>query len=235
MSISTNTVKICSLRQPVHAQYVAEAGADLFGLIFAEARRQVMPLVAREIVAEARRLDSRLRAVGVFVDHRADDINLIADQVGLDLVQLHRPDVVVDGGHIERPVLLVIHTGPATTPESVSSAATAIVESGSLLAGIMVDGFKAGSQGGTGTKADWALARELAKIYPLILAGGLNAENVGGAIESVVPAGVDVSSGVETDAEKDRAKIIAFVREARAAFESDSFGRVDVVPLGQSA
>jgi phosphoribosylanthranilate isomerase len=229
-----NTVKICSLRQPVHAQYVAEAGADLFGLIFAEARRQVTPLVAREIVDEARRLHSGLRAVGTFVDHRADDINLIADEVGLDLVQLHRSDVLAEGGRIERPVLLVIHTGPATTLESVSSAATAIVESGSLLAGIIVDGFKAGSHGGTGTKADWSLARELAKIYPVILAGGLHAENVGGAIESVGPAGVDVSSGVETDGEKDRAKIIAFVREARAGFERDLLGRVNVVPLSQS-
>jgi phosphoribosylanthranilate isomerase len=229
-----NTVKICSLRRPVHAQYVAEAGADLFGLIFAEARRQVTPLVAREIVDEARRLHSGLRAVGTFVGHRADDINLIADEVGLDLVQLHRSDVLADGGRIERPVLLVIHTGPATTLESVSSAANAIVESGSLLAGIIVDGFKAGSHGGTGTKADWSLARELAEIYPVILAGGLHTENVGGAIESVGPAGVDVSSGVETDGEKDRAKIIAFVREARAGFERDLIGRVNLVPLSQS-
>jgi phosphoribosylanthranilate isomerase len=234
MSISPNTVKICSLRQPVHAEYVAEAGADLFGLIFAEARRQVTLPVAREIVDEAHRLQSGLRAVGAFVDHRPDDINLIADAVGLDLVQLHRPEILAERTRIERPVLLVIHTGPATTLESVSSAAAAIVESGSSLAGIIVDGFKAGSHGGTGTNADWAIAREIASTFPVLLAGGLHPENVGQAIDAVGPAGVDVSSGVETDGEKDRAKIIAFVREARSAMAGASLGRVNVVPLSQS-
>ena len=115
--ISPGTVKICSLRQPLHAEWVVEAGADLFGLIFANARRQVSRPVAREIVSRARALrpDGSLRSVGVFVEQSIDDINQTADEVGLDLVQLHRPEVLARAGRIERPVILVVHAGEDTT------------------------------------------------------------------------------------------------------------------------
>lgn len=235
MKISSNTVKICSLQEVRHVEYVCAAGADLFGLIFATAKRQITPTVAKEIVREARRLSSHLAPVGVFVEQSAEEINRIADAVDLDLVQVNRHEPTTLGTRIERPVLLAIHTDPATTLESVAARLDAFRDTGSSLACIVVDGFIAGSYGGSGTRADWALARRIAAQYPTLLAGGLNPDNVAEAIAAVGPAGVDVSSGVETNGQKDREKIIAFVERARQAMAHRSIGQMDHFPLGQSA
>jgi phosphoribosylanthranilate isomerase len=81
---------------------------------------------------------------------------------------------------------------------------------------LLIDAHVAGSYGGTGTRADWARAAELAKRYGLMLAGGLNPDNVAVAIQIVQPQGVDVSSGVETAGVKDIAKIEAFIGAARS-------------------
>ena len=234
--LAQGTVKICSLRQPLHAEWVVEAGADLFGLIFAEARRQVSVAVAREIVMRGRaaRPDGTLRSVGVFVEQSVDEINRTADAVGIDLVQLHRPTVISSGGRIERPTILVVHASAETTLDSIARLAEDFEATGSMLAGIAVDAFTKDARGGTGTIANWVVARQVAQRYPTVLAGGLYPDNVGHAISDVGPIGVDVSSGVETDGEKDRAKILAFVRAARQGFQA-SVGQVDRVPLGQSA
>jgi phosphoribosylanthranilate isomerase len=174
-----------------------------------------------------------LRSVGVFVEQSADTINRIADEVGLDFVQLHRPESV-EGHRIERPVFVVIHATPQTTVDGVASRIGAIEESGTRVAGIAVDAFSATSHGGTGKVADWAIAQSLAGSFPTLLAGGLHPGNVAEAVRSVGPHGVDVSSGVETDGEKDREKINAFVQAARSAF-AGSIGQVYVAPIGQAA
>jgi phosphoribosylanthranilate isomerase len=77
-----------------------------------------------------------------------------------------------------------------------------------------LDTFVSGSWGGTGQVGDWLLAREMARRYPTILAGGLTPENVGSAVEAVQPWGVDVSSGVETNGQKDEEKISTFIARA---------------------
>jgi phosphoribosylanthranilate isomerase len=80
----------------------------------------------------------------------------------------------------------------------------------------VVDAAPAGTYGGSGTKADWTEAREFARRYPTMLAGGLTAENVGAAIERVAPLGVDVASGVEqAPGRKDHARVRAFVRAGK--------------------
>jgi phosphoribosylanthranilate isomerase len=233
--ISPDTVKICSLRQPVHAEWVVEAGANLFGLIFANARRQVSIPVARQIVDHSRALqpDGSLRSVGVFVEQSIDEINRTADEVGLDLIQLHRPDVLKRGGRIERPVILVVHAGDDTTVDSIAHLIESIKSSGSGLAGVAVDAFSKSSHGGTGAVANWTVARQISAKFPTVLAGGLHTGNVDQAIAEVGPTGVDVSSGVETDGEKDRQKIVAFVKAARRGF-LESVGQVDRIPLSQA-
>jgi phosphoribosylanthranilate isomerase len=233
--VSPGTVKICSLRQPVHAEWIVEAGADQFGLIFANARRQVLIPVAREIVKQVRALKpgGSPHSVGVFVEQAIDEINRTADDVDLDLVQLHRPEVLNSGSHIERPVILVVHVGADTTVASIAQLIESINSSGSTVAGIAVDAFSTNAHGGTGQVADWTVAREIAAHFPSILAGGLHPGNVEEAIAEVRPAGVDVSSGVETDGEKDRAKILAFVQAAHRGF-LESVGQVDRFPLRQA-
>src|SRR6476620_11053774 len=150
--LAQGTVKICSLRKPLHAEWVGEAGADLFGLIFAEARRQVSVPVAHEIPAQARSLrpDGTLQSVGVFVEQSADEINRTADEVGLDLVQIHRPDVTMRGGRIERPAILVVHASEETTLDSIASLVEEFEATGSTLAGVAVDAFTNDARGGTG-------------------------------------------------------------------------------------
>jgi phosphoribosylanthranilate isomerase len=84
---------------------------------------------------------------------------------------------------------------------------------------ILVDGYAEEFAGGTGVRADWRLAAEIGASFPIILAGGLEPENVGTAIRQVRPLGVDVSSGVEIDGEKSSGRIEEFIRAARRAFQ----------------
>jgi phosphoribosylanthranilate isomerase len=214
--LGPGTVKICSLRKVAHAEYVVAARADLFGLIFAEARRKVDIRTAQGIVAEVRSQSSELRAVGVFVDQPVDEVNRIADEVGLDVVQLHgsEPPDMID--LIERPVIRAFRTRPGLTTREIGDYLTRTPAD--RLAAVLVDGFHAGQPGGSGAVADWTIAAEAAKRFPVILGGGLTPDSVGGAIASVRPLGVDVSSGVEVDGEKSRERMISFVREARSAF-----------------
>jgi phosphoribosylanthranilate isomerase len=90
--------------------------------------------------------------------------------------------------------------------------------------GFLVDGYVAEFAGGAGVRADWRLATEIAAAIPILLAGGLEPDNVGEAIRQVRPLGVDVSSGVEIDGVKDARRIEAFIRAARTAF-GDGFVR----------
>ena len=209
-------IKIDGFREPHQAEFAVSAGASAAGLIFADARRRVTVERAMEFAGELRRLDGpdATLLIGVFVDQGPDEVNQVADRVGLDVVQLHgweSPSVV---SIIERPVLKVIR-GPLG--EAIGSIA-AFEGVRTPPVAYLVDGQSTDAVGGTGERADWAMAKELARSNRIILAGGLTPENVGEAIQVVRPLGVDVSSGVETDGTKNRVKVVAFVKAARVAF-----------------
>jgi phosphoribosylanthranilate isomerase len=85
--------------------------------------------------------------------------------------------------------------------------------------GILVDGYAENAAGGTGSRTDWQLAREISATVPILLAGGLDPQNVAAAIRQVRPLGVDVSSGVEIDGVKAAGRIEEFIRAARQAFQ----------------
>src|SRR2546427_116610 len=96
--------------------------------------------------------------------------------------------------------------------------ALAAVEAGADALGFVLEAFSETLFGGTGQVTDWNLAAEAARTAPVLLAGGLTPENVGEAIQTVRPYGVDVSSGVEVrPGKKDQAKIQAFIRAAKLA------------------
>jgi phosphoribosylanthranilate isomerase len=236
MMLAPNTVKICSLRQPEHAEWVIEAGADMFGLIFADSKRRVSPDDARAIVRRADQVSTVRRplAVGVFVDQPADEINRVADRVQLDVIQHHRPELLVNAGVIERPVVLAFRTAPSVTADQILAMAEAAQDAGVRVAGVLIDGYTAKLQGGAGVIANWIIAAAVAQRLPVMLAGGLHPANVAAGISAVHPYAVDVSSGVETDGIKDRSKIVAFVQVAREGFAS-LLGHVDELPLGQTA
>lgn len=219
--IAPGSVKICSLREPDHARWVVEAGADFFGLIFAPSKRQVMPETAASIVIQARSEagDSAPRAVGVFVNADVVAINKVVERVGLDLVQLHGEVTPDDVGEIAAPVIRAVRVEPGATFDAVAAQFDLQERTAVAPVAYLIDGFHPQHAGGHGVLADWEMARQLAERFPIILAGGLTRENVAEAIAQVRPLGVDVSSGVETDGIKNRAKVIDFVSNARRAFK----------------
>ncbi len=199
--------KICGLRDLENARAAVEAGADFVGFVFAPTRRYVSPDLAASIV---RQLPGSVQKVGVFVDEDPEIIRLVARTCCLDYVQLcgdESPDFCRELGV---PVVKSLRVRGLEVAEEVERYAGAV-------AWCILDGFQANSHGGTGTAFDWEIARPIARRRPVMIAGGLTPENVAVAISIARPWGVDVSSGVETDGQKDAAKIAAFVKAVRDA------------------
>ncbi|HET7036175.1 MAG TPA: phosphoribosylanthranilate isomerase [Thermomicrobiaceae bacterium] len=224
-------VKICGVRSPESARVVAEAGADLMGLIFAPARRQVTVEAAAEIVAVLRAALSSSggaaeetallgakhapAAVGVFVDETPERMNAVAEAAGLDLIQLSGDEPPELLAQLARPALKALRLPAGTAVDAARRAAARYLEAPVPARALLLDTHVAGSYGGNGVVGDWELAAALAREFPLILAGGLKPELAPEAIARVAPLGVDVSSGVETEGDKDPARIRAFVAAAR--------------------
>lgn len=214
------SVKIDGLREPGQARAAVLGGADLVGFIFAPGRRQVTAAQARACLDEARAAAGarRVLGVGVFVDASAAEMNEVAAAAGLDLLQLHGeepPDLL---GALDRPVLKAFRPPPGASAPEVAAAFGRYRSVANAPVGFLLDGYSARAAGGEGVRADWALGAELARTDPLVLAGGLDPDNVAAAIRSVRPVAVDVSSGVETDGVKDDAKMAAFIEAAKRAF-----------------
>lgn len=214
--IRHGTVKICGLTEVAHASYAVEANADVIGLIFVPGRRRTVNTArAREIVASLRHQSpTSPLAVGVFRNAPASEINAIAREVGLDLIQLHGDEAPEFIDLLDLPALKVIGLTAGDTQPSASSRISAFARSSAPPVAYLLDDHR----GGSGETVDWDLAAELAADWPVMLAGGLTPENVPEAIARVRPIGVDVSSGVESGERKDPAKIVRFVERARGAF-----------------
>jgi len=205
---ASTQIKICGLSEERSVQTAVEAGADLFGLVFYDpSHRYVPPQRARELVETLGEARTRIEVVGLFVNKEAAYINDVADQVGLDIVQLHGHETPDFCQLIQRPVIKALHmAGPADAEN--------IREYRSVVWRLLLDTPSPG-WGGSGETHDWQLAREIASQQPIILAGGLQPENVAQAVAQVHPWGVDVSSGVETAKVKDEGKIHAFIEQVR--------------------
>jgi len=202
------SIKICGLTTPEDARAAAQAGADAIGLVFwPRSPRAVTVAAARRIAAA---LPAFVLRVGVFVNAPREELLRVADEVGLDILQLHGqepPEALA--GLTRRALKAVALAGPEDVQR-----ARRYADSGAAL---LVDAAGQPAPGGTGRTADWALARRLREQVPeLVLAGGLTPENVAAAIAAVEPHGVDVSSGVElAPGCKQAARMQAFVAAVR--------------------
>ena len=166
----------------------------------------------REGAVALERLLERKRplTVGVFAGQDLETINAIAEECGLDLVQLSGGESWQDCLRIARQAIKVVHVEQGAAANDVLGC----VEAGTAIA-CMLDTASEGAYGGSGRTMDWSVARQVATRLPLVLAGGLRPENVGEAVRTVRPWGVDVSSGVESGGRKDAGRIRAFVRAAK--------------------
>ena len=207
-------VKICGISDSATAVVAAEAGADAIGLIFAPSRRRVTAAQAREIAAA---LPPFVTKVGVFVDEERGRIEESIAACGLGAVQLHGAEPPEFCAGFRVPVVKAIRVKDASSLEQMTAY---------QVDAFLLDTFDASALGGTGRTFDWTLAIQAARTHRTILSGGMTPVNVVEALTRVVPYGVDVSSGVETDGRKDHAKIRDFIRRVREWDVKNQYPRV---------
>jgi len=212
-------VKICGIKDKTNALAAVEAGADFIGLMFAPSQRQLSPAQAREIASAIKESSDATKVVGVFVNTPSSQVNELADLCALDWVQLSGDESWEYCREIIRPIIKAIRIGRQSSEELCAelSDGSKLLPPQKFIA--LLDSQVEGKYGGTGESFNWDLAQEVAKRFPVIIAGGLAPENVATLIERVAPWGVDVSSGVETKGVKDVAKIKAFIEAVRKADE----------------
>lgn len=202
-------VKICGITCVEDALHAAACGADALGFVFYDkSPRCVTVRTAREIIAA---LPPFVAAVGLFVNEAPERIRSIAQQCGLDLIQLHGDE---GPGDCLLPPYRVVKALRVKDGASLAQAGTYDVSA------LLLDAWSPTSYGGTGHTFNWELAAREARERPVILAGGLDPQNVAEAVGTVRPYGVDVSSGVEAaPGRKDPQKVASFVRNAKSALE----------------
>ena len=214
-------VKICGIKQMAHALAVIEAGGDFIGLVFAPSQRQVTPVQAGEIVSTVKSRSHAIGVVGVFANMPAQEVNMIASSCNLDWVQLSGDEPWEYCRQITKPLIKAVRIRAGQRPEQIyANLATGAEILSSQRHVYLLDSQVEDKYGGTGITFDWRLARQVAKEFPVIIAGGLTPENVVQVIEMVAPWGVDVSSGVEVGGVKDIVKIRAFIEAVRRVDDS---------------
>jgi phosphoribosylanthranilate isomerase len=196
-------VKICGTTSEEDALLAVAMGADAVGFVFAPSPRQIKVATAGDIV---KRLPREVLTVGVFRDEAPARVVEIVNGIGLRAAQLHGHETPEQAQWVRQRVPLVIQAFPAGDP-AVARAREYGVDA------VLLDAPRPGS----GQVFDWSMA-EAPDGVRVILAGGLNPDNVAEAIAQVHPWGVDVVTGVEAaPGRKDPVKVRAFVAAARAA------------------
>lgn len=203
-------VKFCGIRRPEDIVFMNEFLPDYVGFVFAGTKRHVTPETAAGL---AQHLDSRIKKVGVFVNESPESITRTVNLVGFDVIQLHGDETAQDIAAL-RKLLPGIGIWKAVRVHDQGSIPSALRLGADLL---LLDSFSKNEYGGTGRTADFSLIREANLKIPFFLAGGLNSENLPGAIRELSPYGVDISSGIETGGVKDRRKIGQIMRILRGS------------------
>ena len=199
-------IKICGVVHPDDAEAAVEAGADLIGLNFVPQSPRCLDLNTAAAIVE--RVAGRTELVGVFQNAAPDEIDRVLRRVDLDRLQFHGDETEEEVESVDLPVIKAIRG--------------ADVEAADEFPGTMLLLDHPTEGGGQGKSWNWSDASELLESgHDVILAGGLNPDNVGGALADLgdlLPWGVDVASGVEgAEHRKDPEKLARFVEAVRAA------------------
>ena len=204
-------IKLCGLSREQDIEYVNAALPDFAGFVFAESRRQINADTAYKLKSL---LDPRILSVGVFVNEDMAYIKGLCCEGVIDYVQLHGDEDIayiqklnelLERSNCSKPIIKAIRV---KGEQALASTAELPVSY------LLLDTYSTSAYGGTGKTFDWSLAVSAPK--PVFLAGGLNIHNVASAINTANPYCVDISSGVESDGFKDRAKIINIVKLIRS-------------------
>lgn len=213
-------VKICGITTVEDAQAAVDAGADMLGFNFySRSPRFIEPKAAAEIVSHVRSQSQaaarEVSVIGVFVNESIDEVLRIADEAGLNGIQLHGEETAefcqrLKESSPERFVIKAVRPQDGFSIEMLSSYRADAV---------MIDAFDPNVRGGTGQTADWKIASEAVKKLPRVfLAGGLSPKNIAEAIAAVRPYGVDACSSLETSPGRKSAKRMReFVDAVRAS------------------
>ncbi len=204
-------IKICGLTRPEDAIAAVNAGADAIGLVFWQpSPRAVTIEQARAICAV---IPALVTTVALTVNASADELDEIQASLPIDLFQFHGDETPEQCEQARVSYIKALRMKPGLD-------IVAEAESYAGARSLLLDAYRKGVPGGTGEQFDWALIPEQLR-EKIILAGGLNEDNVGLAVSQVHPFAVDVSGGVEQSAGiKDPQKISAFIQSVRAADQS---------------
>lgn len=210
----TPKIKMCGISKVETIPAVVDAKPDYMGLVFAPSKRQVTVEQAKTLVEElhkqyAVRYNSEtIKTVGVFVNETVENLLKIAEEVKLDVIQLH-------GDEDESFIQILkeqsnVEVWKAVQVRSAADAEKWIDSSADML---LFDAYHKDERGGTGEVFDWSSLDEFER--PFMLAGGIDSTNVARAIRTVRPYGIDISSGIETEGVKDNEKMKAFTNTVR--------------------
>jgi len=204
-------VKICGVSDPADARRVADLGAWALGMIFWPQSPRACALDTAEAIGAE--LQRRLELVGVFVNATLDEIAETVDRCNLSVVQLHGDEGPAYCREVARrtgaKVMKAVRVRDAAQLHDLQRFHTDFH---------LLDAYSPRTPGGTGETFDWELARRHPRTPPVVLSGGLDADNVGQAVETARPFAVDVASGTEAaPGRKDPAKLTAFVRAVEEA------------------
>lgn len=203
--MSGTKIKICGIKSIDTANAAIDASADYLGFVFAPSARQISPENASKI---AKSLPSTTALVGVFVNESVENIHRIAKDVGLTHIQLHGDEPPEYCQRLQMPVIKAWRVYEGFDFRELPKWEAEF---------FLFDSFSKDSRGGSGIRFDLNLLKGRNLYRPFFIAGGLSPENVGAAIQESRPFGVDVSGGVETNGEKDTAKIRLFIQSVRNA------------------
>lgn len=204
-------IKICGVRDVRTALFCARSGADYIGLVLTESPRRIELETAKEISSSLINFPGRPQVVGVFVNQDYAEVNSIIRYCGLDVAQLSGNESTDYLARIEAPCIKSIHVLPSTTENDLMSRVESLNKTSQGRVRVLLDSRPDDRFGGSGAIFNWELAAKICSSFPIMVAGGLRAQNVSEIIEKLHPWGIDVSSGVENKGIKDTALITEFI------------------------
>ncbi|MTI65298.1 MAG: phosphoribosylanthranilate isomerase [Firmicutes bacterium] len=196
-------IKFCGLKRKEDILYVNKLKPDYVGFVFAKSKRQIDKYQARKLIAN---LDESIKKIGVFLNHKVEEVKEIAKFAKLDILQFHGDEEPGFCDGFEQTVWKAFRIKDKNSLKKLDRY---------MVDGFLLDTYVKDSYGGTGKRFNWDIVSGTNDDREVILAGGITCENIKKAIEEVKPNVIDVSSGIEVDGLKDfekMKKIIEIVR-----------------------